>query len=225
MADIANYGLIIAGLIPVIVSAIKVEKYYTNYYTGLWNIYGSILIILGFILDENVDQGFLGFGIFSIVLLSLVGFLSSRFNHPEFIRWVGQSTVQCSLDVFFIALFFSHKLYLAICLMIFSLLILYVSARVSTRKSLFISFCRKYRVDYSTSSKFVQKIKDESSYLFWPFFYFLIFILFAWAAHGYISIDFTVGFIIFVVLTTFSLYSLYDAWSLIQRLKKHNVIL
>lgn len=114
MITIANYGLVILGLIPIIVSSIKVEKYYTNYYTGLWNIYGSILVILGFILDENVNYIILILGLFFIIILLGIGLYSKSVNNPGLIRFFGKGTIQISIVVFFLVLFITNLILISI---------------------------------------------------------------------------------------------------------------
>ncbi|MCF2140410.1 MAG: hypothetical protein K9W44_10200 [Candidatus Lokiarchaeota archaeon] len=60
MTDYANIALVIAGLVPITISATKVEKYYTEFY-------GYTLIILGFILDEQIYIELMIIAIFFII--------------------------------------------------------------------------------------------------------------------------------------------------------------
>ena len=105
MTEVANIILLFAGLIPVIVSAIKVEKYYTSFHTGLWNMYGTILTILGFITSENTDYSLIVFGIIIIIFIGFLILLTFIADYADIIRFIGKSSITASSTIFFILLY------------------------------------------------------------------------------------------------------------------------
>lgn len=85
--------LIVAmGFIPMLVSAIRVEKYYTQFWDGFWNIYGLILVCIGLIMGEGDP--------FSVVILTAVVVCLALFTYyvfaeqrPDLMRSFGSSRV------------------------------------------------------------------------------------------------------------------------------------
>lgn len=119
MENIAELILYFAGLIPVAVSSFNVEKHYVDYYVSLWNFYGTILVILSYIIRESVSVGTILIGTtFIIGLLCLFGINEKNYNRTnknlKFMRKIGASNIQLSIMNGFTILFFTENLLPAI---------------------------------------------------------------------------------------------------------------
>ncbi|MHA1673807.1 MAG: hypothetical protein ACTSYI_09260 [Promethearchaeota archaeon] len=145
MTDYANMALIFAGLFPLIYSAVKVEKYYTEYYKGLENIFGSTLVILGFILDTDVSWTMQLIGWITILVFWVIFAYSRIKDNPDLIRSLGWSSVQFSIDLFFIVFYFLEKIEFALTFSLFSLILL-ISLRLQIKQN---HGPRRYRSSYN----------------------------------------------------------------------------
>ena len=68
-------------------------------------------------------------------------------------------------------------------------------------------------MNFGTAAKIIKKCNDEFPAILLPYIYFLIFSLVAWKTQGYVQTDFILGLIVFIALSTFSAYYLFDAYS------------
>jgi len=219
MFDAANFALLLTGLVPVVVSAVKVEKYYTGYYIGLWNFFGTVLVILGCILDESVDPIVMGWGIFIIVVLTIIALCSKYFQNPHLIRLFGRSTVQCSIVIFFITLNFSNHLYLAIEMSLFTFLLLYITATLASKRAILKSKVDKEEITVKAAQFRIDEFRKYAACLMIPYFLIIILGLFNMRYQGFNSTDFLIGFTIFIILSIFSSYFALGANSYINTIQ------
>ena len=124
------------GLIPIVISAVKVEKYYTSFYIGLWNLYGTIMVILGYIIDFDVSIGLIVFGVISIIVIIVVILISYLNNFPKLIRYAGKSIFSVTLAVFYSALFFCQEYVITTSFAIFTLVLFFLITKVFQMRDL-----------------------------------------------------------------------------------------
>jgi len=89
----------------------KFDTYFTNFWTGFWNLWGLLLVILGYLFDESAQLQFLAWGwiaVGAIIFLLLVSFFVNKDN-SNYIRIIGKSIVAIPVTVFFSLLFFSNE--------------------------------------------------------------------------------------------------------------------
>ena len=134
MLEPANLCLIILGLIPIIISALLVEKYYTSYWIAFWNLYGSTLTILGFITSEGAASTLIIAGWIAIVIIIVLILISYEKEVPKIIRLAGKSVITTSVTVFFATLYFTNVIWLSVSFGIFFLFFLIISFMIVKEK-------------------------------------------------------------------------------------------
>jgi hypothetical protein len=113
----ANTFLFVFGLIPMYVSIIAVAKYFTNFWTGFWNIYGLLLVSvsLGFAVYGQRDLSDLAFLVlFSFLVAFMLFFVvasGNRYGLSNIVRRAGASWVISSLSVMMFLWFNTHDTY------------------------------------------------------------------------------------------------------------------
>ncbi len=124
------------GFLPLIASVIWVEKYYTNYYTALWNLYGSTLTILGFISSDKAESLIINIGIITIIITIILVGISYIENFSNIVRRFGKSTITLSSTIFFSVLYFTNEIEQSISFFIFSILLFYVVSTVVRQRNI-----------------------------------------------------------------------------------------
>lgn len=95
----AGFALLIFGLFPMYVSIFAVEKYYTNFWTGFWNIYGLAAVLFGVAIDATDPSSvFLAGALGSLIVLLLYLVMFSN-EYSQFVRQFGASLLTSSLAI------------------------------------------------------------------------------------------------------------------------------
>nr|MDO8099998.1 hypothetical protein [Candidatus Njordarchaeota archaeon] len=90
--------LFLLGLFPSYVSIFIVEKYYTAFWTGFWNIYGLLITSVGLALDNYNAWTVLVLFIVIVIVVILVYILIFAPSEAYLIRRFGASWVATSLN-------------------------------------------------------------------------------------------------------------------------------
>ena len=104
-----DVALFIFGLVPQYVSFSQVERHYTNFWTGFWNIYGLIGVAASLVLSKD-DPILQGEGVIVILLLSLTLFLVLYNSWSSIPRNLGASLLTTSLSWGMLVWFASNDL-------------------------------------------------------------------------------------------------------------------
>jgi len=101
----AAAALFLIGLFPSYVSILLVEKYYTAYWTGFWNLYGIFVTSVGLALDNYNSLDIWALFFFAIIFVIFVYNIIYSKRETEFqkmqSRWVrgfGASWIATSLN-------------------------------------------------------------------------------------------------------------------------------
>lgn len=105
--------LFVFGLIPQYVSVILVEKHYTNFWTGFWNIYGLIQVVASLVLSTG-DVTLVVLGILVILILLLVLWLSTQPDLAGIARSFGASLTTTSVSWGMLSWFLSANFYVGV---------------------------------------------------------------------------------------------------------------
>jgi hypothetical protein len=94
--------LFVFGLVPQYVSVIAVEKHFTNFWTGFWNIYGLIEVVVSLTITSDNPILILS-GVLTIAILTLVLLISLQPGFASIARSFGASlaTTSFSWGLFF----------------------------------------------------------------------------------------------------------------------------
>jgi len=95
MGGVDSFLVFILGLIPLYVNMIVVEKYYTAFWTGFWNIYSIIVTCLASLAESPSPSTTIFLSIL-IFLLFIVVYTGLE-HDPDIIRVFGSSMVTSSL--------------------------------------------------------------------------------------------------------------------------------
>ena len=128
LVDIPGWVLIGLGSLPIIASA-SVEKHYTQYYTGLWNLYGLIIIALGLLQDaETMRQILISVGLGTLISFIFIYILKAE--RKELIPKIGSSGNILAAISFSVGLFYFPQYVLYVGIFSFLILIFYWSRRL-----------------------------------------------------------------------------------------------
>jgi len=176
MPTLANLSLVLMGLLPVIISMVKVEKYFTSFYTGLWNLYGTILVIIGYITDFDVPTHIFIFGVLSILFIIFIIIFSYDKNRPDLIRYIGKSCFTVTYTIFFTILFFCQEIIFSISISVFTAILMILISKLIEMRNYEMYISKKYlREGYLPPKNSLYKItKSQENY------YYLRIILFAY---------------------------------------------
>ncbi len=85
------------GLVPQYVSIIAVEKHFTNFWTGFWNIYGLIAVVSALILSSD-NAALIFSGVLVALVLSTMLLISLQPGFAPFARSFGASLATTSVS-------------------------------------------------------------------------------------------------------------------------------
>jgi hypothetical protein len=106
MALVPALWLTMVGLFQLYVSAIFVEKYYTQFWIAVWNIFDSVLVFAGLIFDAiEVGNELFVWVTLAILVLSLVSLICGLEGPSAITTTVGSSLFMSSLGLAGILLF------------------------------------------------------------------------------------------------------------------------
>lgn len=85
------------GLVPMYVNVFVVEKYYTNFWTGFWNIFGLFETTVGLSIDTGNPLLVGGTGLILLIIIGIIGLILFE-NESELARKAGASWLTSSLS-------------------------------------------------------------------------------------------------------------------------------
>jgi hypothetical protein len=146
MIDIAATFLFVFGLAPMYVSAVSVEKYFTNFWTAFWNIYGLLMVSVSLGLTVYGTGDLADTAILSLlsVLLCMMLFLAlgSGKEWANVSRRLGASWLVSTVSVVMFAWFNTHDNLWAAFAFFGNLLAILALASLRPRQSRFRSMLR-----------------------------------------------------------------------------------
>jgi len=124
-ASAGDVLLFVFGLVPQYVSVLMVERHYTNFWTGFWNIYGLIQVVAALVVSSS-DPALMGLGALAIIILLLVLWLSTRPGLSGVARSFGASLTTTSLSWGMFAWFLSTNFYVGMVFGVIHSFVLYI---------------------------------------------------------------------------------------------------
>ncbi len=119
LIDIPGWLLIGLGAAPIAASAL-VEKYYTPYYTAWWNLYGIVIVALGFLQDaETYEQIVLAVGLG--IAMAAIFFYILKTERKNLIPKIGASGNILAILVLSVGLFYFQRYAFYIAIVAFSI--------------------------------------------------------------------------------------------------------
>ena len=112
------------GLIPVYVGAIVVEKYYTAFWTGFWNIYGLIVVTMAAIIGARSLSDII-IGVAIILCLIIILYHAIEMEESDVVRSIGSSIISSSF-AWLIYVGFNFGIWLAILAFFLNSLFLFI---------------------------------------------------------------------------------------------------